>query len=61
MCFVIVFFFKLNPLGNPSAIKLTGSGFDAQKILNNIVKIGTSDCSIISATSTQIICAPGKF
>lgn len=50
---------KFSFQGTPTAITITGSGFDALNITNNIVLIGTTACVITSATTTQLVCAPG--
>lgn len=43
-----------------SAIRITGTGFDATTLSNNIVLIGSVPCSITSATTTELICAAGE-
>lgn len=51
---------KFNFKGTPSAIEITGSGFDASTASNNVVLIGETICAITSATATNIICAAGE-
>ena len=44
---------------NQQAIVITGTGFD-QTAANNIVLLGTVQCTVTSATSTQLVCTPGN-
>jgi hypothetical protein len=44
---------------NQQAIVLTGTGFD-QTAANNVVLLGTVQCTVTSATSTQLVCSPGN-
>ncbi len=45
---------------NPLSIKLTGSGFDANILSNNLVTIGNTSCVISSATATILYCSPDQ-
>ena len=42
-----------------AAISITGSGFDDTNKQNNLVKIGDVNCTVSSATNTNIICSAG--
>ena len=44
---------------NQQAIVLTGTGFD-QTAANNVVLLGTVQCTVTSANSTQLVCSPGN-
>jgi len=45
---------------NKSAIVLNGQGFDIDSS-NNDVEIGSYNCKVISASSSQLTCFPGLF
>ena len=44
---------------NHNLITITGTGFDSTPA-NNIVMIGTTPCTVTSATSTSLQCVPGN-
>ena len=44
---------------NAQSIVLTGTGFDLTS-QNNQVLLGSVACTVTSASSTQLICTPGK-
>ena len=44
-----------------SVLSITGSGFIADDLYNNVVSIGpTSSCAVLSATNTKLVCVVGS-
>ena len=46
-------------IGSLNAIRIIGTGFDATP-QNNLISIGNVPCSVVSSTSSLIVCAAGQ-